>query len=42
MFAIITKFVTKHKFTNEISIEELSHYASKMLNLLRDDKEKRC
>ena len=44
--AITTKFVTDHKLTNEISLEELSQYASEILELLttgvsKVDKEKR-
>ena len=41
MSAIITKFVTDHQLTNEMSIKELSQYASEMRNLLRDDRKKR-
>jgi len=41
MSAITTKFVTDHKLTNEIDLEELSQYASEMHNLLIDDREKR-
>ena len=41
MSAITTKFVTDHKLTNEIGLEELSQYASEMRNLLTDDREKR-
>ncbi len=46
MSAITTKFVTDHKLTNEISLEELSQYASEILELLttgvsKVDKEKR-
>ncbi|CAG8718536.1 19067_t:CDS:2, partial [Dentiscutata erythropus] len=33
---------TDHKLTNEISLEELSQYAPKILDLLTDNKEKRC
>ena len=47
MSAITTKFVTDHKLTNEMSFEELSQYASEILELLttgvpKVDKEKRC
>ncbi|CAG8819508.1 28886_t:CDS:2 [Gigaspora margarita] len=42
MSAIMTKFVTDHKLTNEISFKELSQYAPEILELLTDDKEKRC
>ncbi|CAG8645814.1 hypothetical protein C2G38_2226403 [Gigaspora rosea] len=41
MSAITTKFVTDHKLTNEISLEELSQYAPEILELLTDNKEKR-
>src|SRR5436190_23983781 len=41
MSAITTKFVTDHKLTNEMSIEELSQYAPEMRDLLEDDREKR-
>ncbi len=41
MSAITTKFVTEHKLTNEMGIEELSYYAPEMRNLLTDDREKR-
>jgi hypothetical protein len=41
MSAITTKFVTDHKLTNEMSIEELSQYAPEMRDLLGDDREKR-
>src|SRR4030095_13914826 len=46
MSAITTKFVTDHKLTNEMSLEELSQYASEILELLttgvpKVDKEKR-
>ncbi|CAG8807447.1 5582_t:CDS:2, partial [Dentiscutata erythropus] len=46
MSAITTKFVTNHKLTNEMSLEELSQYAPKILELLTTstllvDKEKR-
>ncbi|RIB03001.1 hypothetical protein C2G38_2226289 [Gigaspora rosea] len=41
MSAITTKFVTDHKLTNEMSLEELSQYAPEILKLLTDDKEKR-
>ena len=41
MSAITTKFVTDHKLTNEMSIEELSRYAPEMHDLLGDDREKR-
>ena len=40
MSAITTKFVTDHKLTIEMSFEELSQYAPKILELL-PDKEKR-
>ncbi|CAG8666426.1 17571_t:CDS:2 [Cetraspora pellucida] len=40
MFAIITKFVTDHKLTNEISLKELSQYVSEILEFLTDNKEK--
>ncbi len=47
MSAITTKFVTDHKLTNEMSLEELSQYAPEILELLttgvpKVDKEKRC
>src|SRR5437764_14405869 len=46
MSAITTKFVTDHKLTNEMSLEELSQYAPEILELLttgvpKVDKEKR-
>ncbi|CAG8806509.1 10127_t:CDS:2 [Gigaspora margarita] len=41
MSAIITKFVTDHELTNEMSLEELSQYAPEILELLTNDKEKR-
>src|SRR3989440_9359013 len=46
MSAITTKFVTDHKLTNEMSLKELSQYASEILELLttgvpKVDKEKR-
>ncbi|CAG8830968.1 25293_t:CDS:2, partial [Gigaspora margarita] len=46
MSAITTKFITDHKLTNETSLEELSQYAPKILELLTTgvplvDKEKR-
>ncbi|GBC09705.1 hypothetical protein RclHR1_09060002 [Rhizophagus clarus] len=46
MSAITTKFVTDHKLTNEMSLEELSQYAPEILELLttgvpKIDKEKR-
>ena len=41
MSAITTKFVTDHELTNEMSLEELSWYAPEILDLLRDDREKR-
>ena len=46
MSAITIKFVTDHKLTNEMSLEELSQYAPKILELLitgvsKVDKEKR-
>ena len=46
MSAISTKFVTDHKLTNEMSLEELSQYAPEILKLLttgvpKVDKEKR-
>ncbi|CAG8803473.1 7359_t:CDS:2, partial [Dentiscutata erythropus] len=41
MSAITTKFVTDHKLTNKISLEELSQYAPEILKLLTDNKEKR-
>ena len=46
MSAIATKFVTDHKLTNEMSLEELSQYAPEILELLttgvpKVDKEKR-
>ncbi|CAG8450034.1 15826_t:CDS:2 [Cetraspora pellucida] len=46
MSAITTKFVTDHKLTNETSLEKLSQYVSKILELLTTgtplvDKEKR-
>jgi len=34
MFAITIKFVTDHKLTNEMSLEELSQYMPKILELL--------
>ncbi|CAG8818029.1 9690_t:CDS:2, partial [Racocetra persica] len=34
MSAIATKFVTDHKLTNEMSLEELSRYAPEILELL--------
>ncbi len=42
MSAIITKFVIEYKLINEISIEKLSHYALEILNLLGNDRKKRC
>ena len=47
MSAITTKFVTDHKLTNEMSLEELSQYMPEILELLttgmpKVDKEKRC
>ena len=47
MSAITTKFVTDHKLTNEMGLEELSQYAPEILELLttgvpKVDKEKRC
>ena len=47
MSAITTKFVTDHKLTNEIGLEELSQYALEILELLttgmlKVDKEKKC
>ena len=46
MSAITTKFVTDHKLTNEMGLEELSQYAPEILELLttgvpKVDKEKR-
>ncbi|CAG8829967.1 41852_t:CDS:1, partial [Gigaspora margarita] len=41
MSTITTKFVTDHKLTNEMSLEELSQYAPEILELLTDDKKKR-
>ena len=41
MSAITIKFVTDYQLTNEMSIKELSQYASEMRNLLRDDRKKR-
>jgi hypothetical protein len=46
MSAITTKFITDHKLTNEMSLEELSRYAPEILELLttgvpKVDKEKR-
>ncbi|EXX61284.1 uncharacterized protein OCT59_019619 [Rhizophagus irregularis] len=41
MSAITTKFVTDHKLTNEMSLEELSQYAPEILELLPADREKR-
>ena len=46
MSVITTKFVTDHKLTNEMSLEELSQYAPEILELLttgmpKVDKEKR-
>ena len=46
MSAITTKFVTDHKLTNEMGLEELSRYALEILELLttgapKVDKEKR-
>ena len=46
MSAITTKFVTDHKLTNEMSLEELNQYAPEILELLttgvpKVDKEKR-
>ena len=45
MSAITTKFVTDHKLTNEMGLEELSQYAPEILELLttgvpKVDKEK--
>ncbi|RGB34287.1 hypothetical protein C1646_760697 [Rhizophagus diaphanus] len=37
MSAITTKFITDHKFTNEMSLEELSQYAPEILELLTTD-----
>jgi len=34
MSAITTKFITDHKPTNEMSLEELSQYVSEILKLL--------
>ncbi|RGB26827.1 hypothetical protein C1646_769928 [Rhizophagus diaphanus] len=47
MSAITTKFVTDHKLTNEMSLEEFSQYAPEILELLttgvpKVDKKKRC
>ncbi|CAG8756661.1 404_t:CDS:2, partial [Cetraspora pellucida] len=42
MSTIATKFVTDYKLTTKMSLEELSQYTSKILDLLTDDKEKRC
>ncbi|CAG8526379.1 13395_t:CDS:2 [Cetraspora pellucida] len=41
MFAITIKFITDHKLTNEISLEELSQYMPEILELLTANKEKR-
>ncbi|RIB22895.1 hypothetical protein C2G38_2172803 [Gigaspora rosea] len=41
MSAITTKFVTDHKLTNEMSLEEHSQYVPEILELLTDDKDKR-
>ena len=41
MSAILIKFVTDHKLTNEMGLEGLSQYAPEMRNLLTDDREKR-
>ena len=42
MSAITTKFITDRELTNEMSLEELSRYAPKILELLPGDREKRC
>ncbi|PKY53731.1 hypothetical protein RhiirA4_472096 [Rhizophagus irregularis] len=41
MSAITTKFVTDHKLTNEMSLEEFSRYAPEIFELLPCNREKR-
>ena len=46
MSAIVTKYVAEHKLSKDISNEELSQYASELLELLTDklkrDKDHQC